>query len=360
MATYTETFTGQTTGANSTTFTNRYAAESNISVENPAVGEEDDRVLRFNTGDSGIQLQSFDSVDGDGNRDNCEIVCRYYPTNDDDNQQLMIARASGSGSSETMYFCGINTGGTFYVGRYNSGSLTTIATGSDVDKTGAWFDWASDTYNFTLSNQFLWMRFRVNGTGATVTLQAKFWADGQNEPSAWDIDTTDTTGSRITAAGWIGFGRSIHTGASYLDYFSVGTNGDSPTIAAGDSPVRVTQVTAHALYQDNTTPVRVTQVTAHVLYTEAANPKTVTQQVAEVAVQQDAASIETRVTQQVLEVLMSLTIPHFVTQQVAEVAVQQNASAVTVRSTHAVIEVLQTVPPGPAYDNVIQPIAVMI
>ena len=129
------------------------------------------------------------------------------------------------------------------------------------------------------------------------------------------------------------------------------------------SKMQVRQFSVDVLAQDTVvanTNVELTHFVRLTLHDSPANPKTVTQQVAEVAVQQDAASIETRVTQQVLEVLMSFITPHFVTQQVAEVAVQQNASAVTVRSTHAVIEVLQTVPPGPAYDNVIQPIAVMI
>ena len=170
MATYTETFSGQTTGSNSTTFTNRWATESSISVENPAIGEQDNRVLQYTTGDSiGYRLQSMDAVDSDGTRDNCEIVVRSRFTVDDDNNIYLIGRASGSSGSETAYTLYISSTGLLSISRLNSGSLTSIAT---ID-TESWVcPWVLTTpeYNFHPIDQWLYFRFRVNGTGSTVTL----------------------------------------------------------------------------------------------------------------------------------------------------------------------------------------------
>jgi hypothetical protein len=266
LSTYTETWSGQTTGSNSTTHTNRYASETSISVENPALGEQDDRVLRLSTGDSGKHLQSLDAVDGDGTRADCEIVGRFQCANDDDNQAWLMGRASGSGGSETAYYCGIRTSGVFNIGRWDSGSFTNIADGSNVDADGPWREQFGDTFNFVPTDEWLYMRLRINGTGATVTLQARFWSQHQAEPTTWDVDTTDTSGSRITAAGWIGVARSIHTGNVYWDAMGVGTNGDTAPIPTSTTPIRVTAADGQVLYKPTLGPVRVTTVDAMVLY----------------------------------------------------------------------------------------------
>jgi hypothetical protein len=272
LSTYTQTWSGQTTGANSTTHTNRYASETSISVENPAIGEQDSRVLRFSTGDSGIQLQSMDAVDGDANRANCEIVGRFQCASDDDNQAYLIGRASGSGTSETFYYCGIRSTGVFNIGRYNAGTFSNIADGPNVDAAGGWFDQFFDTFNFVPTDEWLYMRLRINGTGATVTLQARIWSQHQLEPTTWDIDTTDTSGSRITAAGWVGVGRLVHTGNVYWDAMGVGTNGDAAPIPTSTTPVRVTAADGQVLYKPTIGAARVTAVDAMVLY-KVAGPR---------------------------------------------------------------------------------------
>lgn len=279
MANYTETFSGQTTGANSTTFTNRWATETSISVENPAIDEQDDRVLRFSTGDSGYQLQSMDSVDSDANRDNCEIVARVRVNGDDDNLVYLVGRASGAGTTEAGYVLLVSSNGTLRIYRADSGTLTLIGlNGPDVDARGvsAWADFFGDTFTYMPANEWLLMRFRINGTGATVTLSGKIWADGQEEPTDWDMVRTDTSASRITTAGWCGVGRGVHTFTTYLDAIGIGTNGDTAVLPAGTSPVRVTNAIAQVLHQNEATPVRVTNAHAHVLQQNEATPVRVT------------------------------------------------------------------------------------
>jgi hypothetical protein len=277
MANYTETFTGQTTGANSTTHTNRWATETTISVENPALLEQDDRVLQFAAGDSGYQLQSMDSVDGDANRDNSEILCRFRVTTDDDNSAWLVARASGSGGSETGYGLHVGSGATVALGRLNAGSYTSLDT-IDADRIGEspWASFLGDTFTYTPPNIWLWARLRVNGTGATVTVNGRVWVDGQEEPTDWTLSASDTSASRITAAGWSGFGRFVTTGVTYLDMMAVGTNGDTAVAAAGTDPVRVTTVSANTLQQNEATPVRVTSTNAQVLHQNEATPVRVT------------------------------------------------------------------------------------
>lgn len=284
MANYTETFSGQTTGANSTTFTNRWATETSISVENPAILEQDDRVLRFSTGDTGYQLQSMDSVDADGNRANCEIVARVRVTGDDDNLVYLIGRASGAATTEAGYILLCSSNGNLRIFRADAGTLNQVGSdGPNLDGQGSgWGRFFGDTFTYMPANEWLLMRFRINGTGATVTLSGKIWADGDEEPADWDMEVTDTSGSRITAAGWCGIGRAVHTQTMYLDAIGVGTNGDTAALPAGTDPVRITQATAHVLEQDNTTPVRVTQATAHVLEQNSATPVRVTQMAAHV------------------------------------------------------------------------------
>lgn len=284
MTTYTETFAGMTVGVNPTNFTNRYASESGMSVETPADGTaESDRVLRTDGSDSGIQLFSFDDVDGDANRDECEMLARFRADTDDVNSWSLWGRASGSGGSEDGYILQVFSTGFLNIARYNSGSRVGVSGNYDLDffasaPVSSWYVWTSDRDpNFTNHpiDMWLWVRFRINGTGATVTLSAKIWADGQEEPTDFQLVIGDSSGSRITAAGFCGWGRSVHTGDDYdLDYFSVGTNGDSPVIAisADLAEIRLTQtqISAAIVAGDPTVRLTQTQISAGVAL---ANPE---------------------------------------------------------------------------------------
>lgn len=270
MANYNTDFAGQSTGANATNFTNRWAAETSVSVENPGIGESASRVLQFGTADANEILQSFDSIDGDANRDNCEMLARFRVVSDDDGQWVINGRASGSAGSETGYGAYIRNLSQFAIYRANAGTFSVIGT-LTTNGLNPWrYGVSSWTYNPT--GTWLLCRFRINGTGATVTLQMKVWIDGFPEPADWTLEQTDSTGSRITAAGWCGFGRQVYTGNTYLDAFAAASNGDTASLPDGTSTLRVTAASAHVLAQNEATPVRVSAVSAGVLAQNEATP----------------------------------------------------------------------------------------
>lgn len=280
MTVYSTDFAGQTIGANPTNFTNRYDAETSVSIENPAVGEQADRVLQFGTGDTGDVFQSFNDVDGDGTRDNVEILARYRITSDADRHAIFRVRASGtSGTDKTSYDAYVN-GDTFAITRWNAGTGSVLIT-TPTESYPSEFIRPFDNFAQERANEWHWIRFRVNGTGATVTLQAKWWIDGFDEPNQWILEFADTNASRITAAGWVGIAKRTFTGNSYLDQFSAGTNGDTAVQVTDTTEVyRVTSSIAQTLISPNE-PARVTSSIAQVLVTPDA-PARVTSSIAQV------------------------------------------------------------------------------
>ena len=82
------------------------------------------------------------------------------------------------------------------------------------------------------------MRFRANGT----SLKGKIWSEAEDEPDDWQVEATD---SAISAAGWVGVGNfnAIGTTSIAIDYFAVGTDGNSPPMPtwATDAEVQYNQ-----------------------------------------------------------------------------------------------------------------------
>ena len=281
MANYTETFSGQTTGANSTTFTNRFQSETHISVENPSIGEQDSRVLQFASGATEQEyLQSMDAIDSDGNRDNCEILTRFQQSADSGQGFKLWARASGSGGNETGYAVFMGATGWIYIYRYINGSGNQLA-GTPVNSGGFLFAPPVGDWTAFPPNEWVNCRFRVNGTGATVTLQVTIWKDGDVVPG-WYLEYADSNASRITSAGWVGVGQYANGAALYYDAVAVATNGDTAVLPAGTSNVRATTVVAEALTTNNSTPVRITGVSTEALVTNNATPVRVTGMAVEV------------------------------------------------------------------------------
>jgi len=272
MTQYSENFSGMTTGANPTNFTDRYAAESFVSVENPAIGENEDRCLKFGSADTGIVFQSFDDVDGDGSRADSDLLIRYRQSTDDDNHMRPTLRASGSSGNETCYYMAINSSGFLTINELQAGTFGQLALGIDVDKTGPWWRAFGDAaFAFQPVNVWLWMRFRANGTGATVTLEASIWADGWPEPSSPTLSVNDTSGNRITANGWTGPAVNSITGDTFIDEVSVGTAGDvADTVIDTTTVIRDTTIQAQILEQNTAGTARVSTVQADVLYLQPA------------------------------------------------------------------------------------------
>jgi hypothetical protein len=130
----------------------------------------------------------------------------------------LIARASGT-TNPTYYRCNLVDGGSgLTIQKVVSGSVTTLG-----------------TYDFTWSaNTWYWIRFRVIDT----SLKARVWSDGSQEPSNWQIETTDNS----ISSGWVGIGSypSSSTGI-YYDYFGTGTGGDTAPATALRPPEVATQ-----------------------------------------------------------------------------------------------------------------------
>jgi len=290
MATYTTDFAGETTGSFSTNWTDRYATASGVTIESLA-DAEDDRVLQSDGTDSGTQLWSYDAVDSDLNRENVETLVRWRASSPPQGVFSLWLRASGASTSEDGY--ALYSSGSFWrFARWNSGTETAIGSSWDPDGVASpwWYYTSGDqapSFSVVPPDVWLYSRFRVNGVGATVTLQARFWGEWQDEPTDWQMEFDDTSGSRITTAGWCGVGRSVHGSVVHkVDYFSVGTNGDTPAlvtstntvfrstgayaqvaVAEGDPVARLTGSYAQVAVSEGDPTVRVTGTYVQVLYT---------------------------------------------------------------------------------------------
>jgi hypothetical protein len=151
----------------------------------------------------------------------------------------------------------------------------------------------------TVANVWYYVRFRVNGT----TLSAKFWRDGDNEPSSWTLTVTD---SSITGVGWVGLGNQDSNGTRDCDLFSVGTNGDTVALSSATATV-----------------IRTSQVVVENAVSNLAAGRT-SQVVVENAVSNLAAG---RTSQVVVEAAFSSPIAGRVSQMVVEVAFSQSSGA---------------------------------
>ncbi len=267
MTTYTETFAGMTTGILASNFTERTGASTAYTVEAITDAEDDRAFINDGSGVTGSML-SFDDVDGDANRDNSEILARVRIFSDTDQQFHFWHRASGSAGNRTAYLLWFDAGSGPRWGKYVAESFTALDNGVNLDgTTSPWWWWTSGDQNPSFFNYpadtWLWIRWRINGTGATVTHSVKWWADGQEEPADWVVTDTDTTGDRIVAAGWTAWGRgeAVSSNNTEIDYFSVATNGDTAAIQTSLElgNVRLTQNQISAAVIADNPPVRITQ-----------------------------------------------------------------------------------------------------
>jgi hypothetical protein len=52
-----------------------------------------------------------------------------------------------------------------------------------------------------VAGNWYWLRLDATGDGATTTLRSKVWRDGDSEPTAWTVSTTDTTATLQSTGG---------------------------------------------------------------------------------------------------------------------------------------------------------------
>lgn len=179
-------------------------------------------------GDSAVRrTATWDAVDADAARDDCEVVCRLRSA--EYAQLQAVLRTSGTTGTETAYRMGpTSEDNDAQIARYVAGSFTNMSTTGSGLGYGAWH----------------WFRARAEGT----SLKVRSWTEPDPEPTTWQIETTDAS---ITAAGAIGLFQ-FSRGAVDYDVFGVGTNGDlAPT-----EPVDPGGGTEGALLGPNGRPLR--------------------------------------------------------------------------------------------------------
>lgn len=170
-------FTGETLASPPTGFTSRWETGSTANVTAEASlpsgrGPLFDRA----SGDN----RSFWSYDAAGQLRDKEILVLVRPVTGSASTESMgiIARGSGAAASETGYRLNFNSSATderdlIVLGKYVAGTFTSITSSS--------FLWDVDTNYY--------MRFRV----VKSNIQARVWAEADDEPAEWLIDIIDTS-----------------------------------------------------------------------------------------------------------------------------------------------------------------------
>ena len=286
MTTYSTSFDSYTADVQPSDWTARWVTTTSTWLTRAKAGMSGAKSLEH-TGTGGARhLLTWDALDADANRANTEILARVRTSGNTAEQFRLTARASGAAAAETGYSLVFNNvSDTLQLQKIVAGTVTLMGNTVPSHRT---------------INVWYYVRFRVNGT----TLQGKFWADGEKEPTAWQVTTTD---SSISAAGWVGIGNQEPTGTRDIDWFSVGTNGDTAP-----------------LITDSATVVRTSQAVMEAALATVASARA-SQVVVEAALKTVAPA---RISQMVTEVAISAPIPGQISQVVVEVAFS-NAVAVT-------------------------------
>jgi hypothetical protein len=171
------------------------------------------RVTQSSNGSYGF---SWDTIDGDADRDDVEVMAKVRHAAYASNAYAVgvFARGSVGVNCYAAVMRSITTG--------SSKAAMTLAVASD--STGVPID---SSLEATIgANNWCWIKLRVNGT----TIQSRAWLDGTAEPGTWNCDVTDATHAGV---GWVG----IYTNSADCDpydigYFAVATNGDSLSTGA--------------------------------------------------------------------------------------------------------------------------------
>ena len=213
MAQYWTDFEGESVGEQPSSWTRRWATSSQFLIESDATASNGIAAKFEPTNTSNThRIVTWDDVDSDPDRDNVEIVCRFSSPVESNTERRcrLLSRGSNPLSDRTGYVIGpaATASTSLRIVKYVSPDFSGIAE-SGWDGVG--------------QDEWWLVRTRVSGNN----LRLRVWKDGDPEPSAWDLEATD---SDITDPGWVGvfiFDGSVIT---KVDWFGVGTDGDpAPT-----------------------------------------------------------------------------------------------------------------------------------
>ena len=129
---------------------------------------------------------------GEGALSDIEVLAKMRTSNNASTNRLRVFARSNMGEGFTTagvdtYYAGLRAGTRVEIAKLVNGSFSQVASN------------LSFSY---LANTWYWMRFRLEGT----SLKVKVWADGETEPEAWTVETTDSSHS----SGYVGFGGAAH------------------------------------------------------------------------------------------------------------------------------------------------------
>ena len=220
MATYYDDISGSTGGSAPTGWTSRWGDQVVTTDTAGALGYLGGKAIGI-TITSGLSFLSFDAVDGDGSRADCDVLCRMSDgASAGSFTSGLYVRGSGTSTTKNGYLLIRNGANTLRLYSFLNNASNNIATA---------------TIDMRMDVEWTWMRMRANGS----TISGKVWRCDAVEPADWQISVTNTT---VSAAGWIG----VHTQDNardpyYVDAISVGTAGDvAPMPAITSGQLRVT------------------------------------------------------------------------------------------------------------------------
>ncbi len=185
--------------------TERWATGSTSRVEGALYDLPGRNTLQL-TGGNGVNrfLVTWNAIDGDTNRGNQEMLTLLRPVSVNPSDPMAARptiRAGGTLGAENGYRLLLGINSTLAIGKLSGGTPSTLDSASHPFVLGGWY----------------WVRFGATGT----TIRARVWADGDAEPVAWTLSTTDAS----FPDGYLGF-HLVHAAARYdVKYLGVGTDG---------------------------------------------------------------------------------------------------------------------------------------
>lgn len=280
MTTYSTSFDSYTADVQPSDWTARWVTANANWLTRSKAGTEGGKCLEHTASSLARHLLTWDALDADADRANVEILARVRGIGSSTELPQLTVRGSGAAAAENGYLIKFDVNSIGYkLQKFVAGVSTDLGT----------------FVNFTMvSSVWYYVRFRVNGT----TLQMRIWRDTEVEPSSWQVTATD---SAVSAAGWVGITQQSASNTRDIDWFSVGTNGDTaPLPTSTATQIRVSQAVSEVAHA-TVAPGRVSQVVAEVAHASVA-PARITQMVTEVAF---SAPIAGRISQMVVEVAFS-------------------------------------------------------
>jgi len=198
-------------------WTRRIGSSDPVIVEDAAAsnGRAVDLDSTFNSHD----FISWDLIDDDPDRDQAEVVMRVRIPSWSGSQRRVGAQVRGSENSGYYGYPGGSSDSG--IARMDSGSHNNLASETDSG--------LNDT------TDYFYLRFQCHTVNGDVDLKYRTWTGTVgDEPSAWNLETTDSSNEKITSVGNVGI-KVYHFSDQFVDWIGVGTNGEAAPTEPVDS-----------------------------------------------------------------------------------------------------------------------------